>query len=60
MPIWLLNYTRRGKTYTYAMNGYTGKVYGRVPVSGKKLAILGAIVGVVSGILAGLLSGFFL
>ena len=56
MPIWLLNYIRRGKTYTYAMNGYTGKVYGRVPVSGKKLAILGAVVGAVTGLLAGLIT----
>ena len=56
MPIWLLNYIRRGKTYTYAMNGYTGKVYGRVQVSGKKLAILGAVVGAVTGLLAGLIT----
>ncbi|MBQ8341774.1 MAG: TFIIB-type zinc ribbon-containing protein [Clostridia bacterium] len=55
MPIWLLNYCRRGKTYTYAMNGYTGKVYGRVPVSGGKLALLGTVVGVLSGAGIGLL-----
>ena len=60
MPIWLLNYLYKGKTYTYAMNGYTGKVYGQLPVSGKKLAILGAIVGAVVGIAAGLLSFFLL
>ena len=44
MPIWLLTYTRHGKTYTYAMNGYTGKVYGEIPVSGGKLALLGSLV----------------
>lgn len=58
MPIWMLNYQRKGKTYTYAMNGYTGKVYGQLPVSGKRLAILGAIVGVAVGVLAGLLKFF--
>ena len=60
MPIWLLNYRHKGKTYTYAMNGYTGKVYGQLPVSGKKLAILGGIVGVAVGVLAGLLKFFLL
>ena len=58
MPIWLLTYSRKGKTYTYAMNGYTGKVWGQLPVSGKRLAVLGAIVGVVAGLLAGLIRAF--
>lgn len=58
MPIWLLTYSRKGKTYTYAMNGYTGKVWGQLPVSGKRLAVLGAIVGVVAGLVAGLIRAF--
>lgn len=40
MPIWLLTYHKNGKVYTYAMNGHTGKVYGKLPVSLPKLAIL--------------------
>ncbi len=60
MPIWLLNYNHKGKTYTYAMNGYTGKVYGQFPISGKRLSILGAIVGAAVGIAAGLISFFLL
>lgn len=60
MPIWLLTYHRKGKTYTYAMNGYTGKVYGQLPVCGKRLSVLGAIVGAAVGIAAGLLSFFLL
>ena len=55
MPIWLLTYHHKGKTYTYAMNGYTGKVYGELPVSGKRLALLGAIVGILAGAAAALL-----
>ena len=45
MPIWILNYKGRdGKTYTYAMNGHTGKVYGELPISFAKLgALLAAI-----------------
>ncbi len=37
MPIWVLNYKTKGKTYTYAMNGFTGKIYGKLPLSIKKL-----------------------
>ena len=45
LPIWMLNYRdRRGKVYTYAMNGYTGKVYGELPVSLPKLGLLLAAV----------------
>ena len=58
MPIWLLNYVRKGKTYTYAMNGYTGKVYGRVPVSGGKLALLGSCVGAITAALTALIGIF--
>ena len=58
MPIWLLTYKRREKTYTYAMNGYTGKVYGELPVSRLKLAILGAVVGLLAGAVAALLKLF--
>lgn len=47
LPIWVLNYRdRRGKVYTYAMNGYTGKVYGELPISFAKLGILLAAVAV--------------
>jgi DNA-directed RNA polymerase subunit RPC12/RpoP len=60
MPIWLLNYNRGGKTYTFAMNGYTGKVYGRVPVSAGKLAILGSAVAALSGAAIGLLTALLI
>ncbi len=41
MPIWMLTYRdRHGRAYTYAMNGYTGKVYGELPISWPKLGIL--------------------
>jgi hypothetical protein len=45
MPIWMLTYKgQNGKSYTYAMNGYTGKVYGELPVSLPKLGLLLAAV----------------
>lgn len=43
-PVWILTYRKRGKkkdkVYTYGMNGHTGKVYGELPVSVPKLALL--------------------
>ena len=40
MPIYLLVYKKGDKTYTYAMNGDTGKIYGQYPLSGTKLFLL--------------------
>ena len=61
MPIWILNYKRRGKNYTYAMNGSTGKIYGELPISIPKLSILGAVTAAVVGILSFLIGwGMFL
>ena len=48
MPIWLLNYRMKDKVYTFAMNGYTEKIYGEIPVSRAKLAALFAGVGVLA------------
>ena len=41
MPLWILTYrNKKGKTFLYAMNGYSGKVYGQLPVSFGRLAAL--------------------
>ncbi len=40
LPVWVLNYKHKDKTYIYALNGQTGKVYGELPVSKGKLAAL--------------------
>ncbi|MBQ5390719.1 MAG: TFIIB-type zinc ribbon-containing protein [Clostridia bacterium] len=59
LPMWILTYNKGGKIYTYAMNGYTGKVYGELPISGKKLWIL--FFAVALGItLLGTIGGLFL
>ena len=44
MPVWILNYKYLGKTYTFAMNGQTGKIAGDPPVSRVKLIVLGLAV----------------
>ena len=39
LPVWVMNYDYMGKKYTFAMNGQTGKVVGKPPISiGKVLA----------------------
>ena len=45
-PVWLLNTVFDGKTYTFIMNGQSGKFLGDVPVDGGKLAGPGAGVAV--------------
>ena len=61
MPIWILTYKRKGKNYTYAMNGSTGKVYGELPVSALKLGLFSAAVALVAGLLTFLIGwGLFL
>ena len=39
LPVWFLNYTYRGKTYSFALNGQTGKVAGDQPISRWKLCL---------------------
>ncbi len=50
LPVWVLNYKHKDKTYIYALNGQTGKVYGELPVCSKKLGTLFA--GVTAGVSA--------
>ena len=45
MPVWVLTYRdKEGQIYKYAMNGYTGKVYGELPISKVKLALMFAAI----------------
>ena len=38
LPVWLLNTRYNGKTYTFAMNGQTGKMTGTFPICPKRSA----------------------
>ena len=60
LPIWLLHYTYRGKIYTFAVNGYTGKIFGDLPISGFKLAWLFGGIAAGLGAILGLLGGLLL
>ncbi len=37
MPVWMLTYLYKGETYMFAMNGQTGKLYGRLPLDKAKV-----------------------
>ena len=37
LPAWVLTYLYKGKTYVYAVNGQTGKSFGELPISQKKV-----------------------
>lgn len=51
MPLWILVWRdKKGKSYTYAMNGHTGKVWGQLPVHYPKLLAWGG--GLAAAILA--------
>lgn len=47
LPVWLFNVTYKDKDYQFAVNGETGKIAGKLPISIPKL--LGAVLG--SGVL---------
>lgn len=38
LPVWMLNYRYKGKNYSFAMNGQTGKIVADLPVSKGKAA----------------------
>ena len=60
LPVWVLTYGRGSTTkYYFAMNGDTGEVQGRLPVSGGRLAAFSAILGA-AAFAVSILIGYFL
>ena len=55
MPVWLLSTQWEGKNFLFAMNGQTGKIWGRLPVDKRKLA--GLFFGVFFPVFAALMIG---
>lgn len=51
LPVWLVNTTWNGKTYTYAMNGQTGKFVGNIPTDEKKAKLMGGLIGAAVGLI---------
>lgn len=58
LPVWMVTYKFKDEIIPFAINGQTGKAYGKLPVDAGKLAIASAIVSLIVfalGILGGLL-----
>ena len=58
LPVWLLNVNHEGVKYTFAINGQSGKVVGKLPIDKKKLALVGASVFVLTDLLVALVAMF--
>lgn len=59
LPAWVLTYQYQGKTYVFAVNGQTGKSFGELPMSTKKVFGLSAAIFAVAS-LALLLGGILI
>lgn len=47
LPVWVLNYRYQGQDYTFTLNGQTGKLHGKLPISKAKMA---KWFGIISGV----------
>lgn len=52
LPVWLFNTEYKGKKYTFAINGDTGKIAGKLPISISKIFISSFITFIASQIIA--------
>ena len=63
LPVWFMQYKYLGKSYYFAMNGQTGEVAGKAPVSKVKqtmfYSVSLAITAVIARFIAGLIMGGF-
>ena len=55
----MVTYKYMGKIYVYGMNGQTGKIYGELPMSKKKVAMTALIMGLII-IALGAIGGMFI
>ncbi len=57
LPVWSLNFMYAGKSYPLFMNGQTGKIYGRLPISAGRAFVFFLIAFAVFFLIAFLLGG---
>ena len=58
LPIWCSSFKYQDKVYQFMVNGQTGKVYGKTPISVGKVILVIAIVVVIIALLLCCLGGF--
>lgn len=57
LPVWMLTTRYQGKTYTFAMNGQTGRMTGELPICGKRSwAWFGGIAAGVAALALGIMA----
>jgi DNA-directed RNA polymerase subunit RPC12/RpoP len=59
LPVWFMTYKYKGETLEYALNGQSGKIAGRLPVSKFKQTIFSIIIGIIGFIIGGFIGGAF-
>lgn len=59
LPVWMINYRYKGKEHLFAINGQTGKIVGKRPVSVPKCVAVYFLVMIVSFIIC-MLGGMFI
>ena len=57
MPAWMMTYRYKDELYYFAMNGQTGKIAGRVPVSTRKINRLAGIIAIAGTVLGAVMGG---
>ncbi|MGN0664908.1 MAG: hypothetical protein ACI4KF_00115 [Huintestinicola sp.] len=57
LPVWFLTYRHNGTVYSYAINGQTGKLVGKYPVSTPKVLLAAALAGIAAFILTIIVGG---
>lgn len=60
LPVWMLNYNYRGKSYTLYMNGQNGQRVGKLPVSPLRALVLYLIASVIIFLIAWIIGGLIL
>lgn len=58
LPVWIVTYKYKGKILPFAINGQTGKTYGKLPIAAGKLIGWGGIVAAIVFVIA-MLGGLF-
>lgn len=52
LPVWVTTYNFKDEIMPFAINGQTGKTYGKLPLNPAKLAAFSALIGVIAFVLA--------